>query len=190
VGYDDIYVEGSAVLDWENAFVAYFHRSTDSFIELTRWRSERSAYADISTSVVAEQNGSGDAFIARHASGGMSVGAWVERLTANGQVIWQQQISPLSLDYVWALVLSLDGRLYAAGTTLLSLAGPTFGNSDSFIFELDPSSGVPIWGSQFGSADAEWLSSLAIAPSGALVVAGTAYDASHSTPEEKIFGLH
>jgi len=173
-GYDDVFVLGNAVIDWENGFVARFKISAANAVTPAWWLQPNLPQTDLVTSVTDALDGSGDVFVSdlnstSPANGG---GVHVKRLDQVGNTIWTKTVSSISLDYISNVAVSNDGRLFVAGTTIGQVAGPSLGNSDGFVVELDPKTGTFLHGRQLGSAGAEWIYSLSIDSSGTLYVAG------------------
>jgi hypothetical protein len=179
-GLDDTFVEGNAVLGQPTQFVARFAQDPDrpgAFVQ--KWWRQPNEPApqspqSIAFSVASVDAESGDVVVASHLSTATARGggAHLTRLDDQGAVVWDKLISPLSLDWATSVSTSPSGRLYVAGATAIPLAGPALDGSDGFLMERDPKSGNLIWGQQFGTNDADWVSSLAIDPSGALFVGG------------------
>jgi len=174
-GYDDVYVVGNAVHDWQDGFVAKFDVDGSASLTNSWWLQENSLVGDEATGAAAALDGSGDVFVARHNDGspGHGGGIAVERISPDGALLWHVPISTISMDYIAGVVVSSAGRVYVAGTTLLPLYGPVLGDSDAFVTELDPTSGVEIWGRQLGSSQADWVSQLIVDPSGNVSITGS-----------------
>lgn len=54
--------------------------------------------------------------------------------------LWSMQLAPSPLDTLASLVFD-GGRLFAVGTTYLSLGGANPGGGDAFVAEIDPGNG-------------------------------------------------
>jgi hypothetical protein len=179
VGYDDEYVVGNAVIDWQNGFIGRFQVGPANTIDPVSWSASTTSAADLVTGVARAADDSGDVFMstvvsATPARGG---GIRVRRVGAQNNVVWSTTLSTLSLDYVAALVVGPKGRLYAAGTTIGPIFGPPLGNSDGFVAELDPSTGAVLNSIQIGSIGGDWMFSLATDAGGDLYALGVATDA-------------
>ena len=175
-GYDDVWVVGNAVMDWQNESIAQFF--ADATGKLSGGWSYRSHVLDwdVSTGVAGVGDGSGDFFISRY-DGSASVlggGLFVDRLSANGSAVWDAKLSASHVDYIVGVSMSATGRVYAAGTTYESSTsgGLTLGGADGFIVELDPATGAEKWARPFGSAGSEWVTSFSMDRDGNLVLAG------------------
>ena len=174
------FVIGNAVIAWQNGFVGRFRVGpADLIIDFVSWSASTTSAADLVTGVAKAADDSGDVFIstvvsATPARGG---GIHVRRVDANNNIVWSTTLSTLSLDYVAALVVAPNGRLYAAGTTIGPIFGSPLGNSDGFVAELDQASGAPLNSIQIGSLGGDWMFSLAADARGDLYALGIANDA-------------
>jgi len=176
-GSDDAYVLGNAVEGQPTSFVARFSSNDQMPGDLEqRWwlQPNRPGHLTANSSaygVASLHDGSDDVVVATHSSNS-HIGARVTRLDAAGAVVWDRQLSPFPLDIVYSVVVSGAGNLYVAGTTVIPLAGNALGDSDGFLMELDAGSGDVLWGNQFGSAEPDWVASLAVGDDGRLYIAG------------------
>lgn len=173
-GYDDIFVLGNAVIDWENGFVARFQVDASNTITQAWWLQPDLPQSDLVTGIAAAADGSSDFFVGdlnvtSPANGG---GVHVKRIDAQGNDVWVKTISSISADYISSVAVSSEGRLFVAGTTLGEVAGPSLGNSDGFVVELDPSSGAVLGGSQVGTAGGDWIYSMSVDSSGTIYLTG------------------
>jgi outer membrane protein assembly factor BamB len=172
-GYDDVYVEGNAVVDRENAFVASFAAS-GAGLAIEWWLQSVDPAIDRITALEKAGDASGDVLVGRlmdkpPATGG---GIFVTRVSRDGTVLWDHALSQSGLDYVAGLSSAGAGSVYVAGTTILPLDGPALGNSDGFVEALDATSGARKWGVQFGSDQGEWVSQLAADDAGDVALVG------------------
>lgn len=92
------------------------------------------------------------------------------RYDAHGVEQWTHRLGGLNDDSVDALTLGPDGTVYLAGRTRGGVGPAHGGGSDAFVRALD-SNGATLWTRQFGDADEERATALAIADDGALLVA-------------------
>jgi len=178
VGYDDEFVVGTAVIAWQNGFVGRFRAGLENSIDFVSWSASNTSAADLVTSVARALDDSDDVFISTVVSATPERGGGirVRRVGAQNNVVWSTTLSTLSLDYIAALVVAPSGRLYAAGTTIGPVFGPPLGNSDGFVAELDPATGVPLNSIQIGSVGGDWMFSLAADSRGDLYALGIASD--------------
>lgn len=170
-GFDDVFVLGSAVIDWENGFVARFQITAADVIVQKWWLQPNFVQSDMVTSIA---SASDDTFVSyiKSASPANGGGIHVERWDALGNPLWQKTVSTVTFDYISNVVVSNDGRLYVSGTTVAQVAGPPLGNSDGFVLELNPASGEFLNGAQFGTSGAEWIHSMSMDSSGVLYFTG------------------
>ncbi|GAB6135205.1 CGP-CTERM sorting domain-containing protein [Thermococcus prieurii] len=98
--------------------------------------------------------------------------AWVLRLDANGNVIWQKTYGGSSWDYANAVAITENGDIIVAGKTDSFGAG----EGDVWVLRLDANGNV-IWqktyGGKYGGKYDDWAKAVAIAPNGDIIVAGT-----------------
>ena len=176
-GLEDTYVEGNAALGRATSFVARFATDAPSphGFALQWWLTpnEPAPLSPASRAFAAApmHDGTNDVIVAS-TSVRSSLSAMISRIHSDKTLAWQRQVSPSPLDVVFSVATS-SGKIYIAGTTVMALAGEPLGNSDAFLMEVDPNTGAPKWGTQFGSSGVDWLTSLAIGDDGTLYVAGT-----------------
>jgi hypothetical protein len=91
------------------------------------------------------------------------------RYDAAGVEQWTHRLGGTSDDSVDALALGADGTVYLAGRTRGGIGGTNGGGTDGFVRALD-ASGAILWTRQFGDADEERATALAVADDGALLV--------------------
>jgi hypothetical protein len=84
---------------------------------------------------------------------------------------WGRQIGTPADDFTKAIVLDREGRCYVAGVTGGDLGGPSAGKKDVLIGAFD-AGGQRLWLVQTGTAEDDGALSLALAPDGAIFVAG------------------
>lgn len=192
-GWDDIHVEGRAVLDFENGFIGRLRHEGDS-LSIAWWQRARSASPDRVTALAAAGGGSEDVVFATHvnASNRGGGGTHVIRLDAAGQRVWARTLSPVAWNQATALATSADGRIYVAGADNTGFAGPAPGHTDGFVGELSAEAGKPLWLRTTGSAHPAWLTGLAIGTDGTLHVAATrtpSEDFEIELPRQQLFGV-
>lgn len=179
-GQDDLFVPTNHVQAWPDPFVLRLHRKpgggTAAPLQL-RWQHQ---YGSPSTeltwglAVPAETvAGSGATYFSFTVSSGSGSGMHVRKLNADGQVLWTERYSALGLDNIVALRPLPDGSLWMAGT----VNGPFDGNaghgmSDVFLARIDGDSGRVLHSWQFGTADAEGLTDMAIDARGNFMLFG------------------
>jgi len=176
-GSDDAFVQGNAVLGQPTLFVAGFApdpQDPGTFVQ-SWWQqpNEPDLMTPLSRAfaLTAVGQDSEDVVVATR-SAARNAGARLQRLDASGAAVWDRLMSPSPADIVFGVAMSGSGRLYAAGTTGMALAGPPLGNTDGFLLEIDAASGDVLWGRQFGSAGVDWVSSLALDEGGNAFIGG------------------
>ncbi len=87
----------------------------------------------------------------------------------SGSVVWARTWGGSSSDYAVDAVLTLNGDVIVAGGT----ASFGTGNLDVLVLRLDGSSGSVVWARTWGGNGTDSASSLAIAPNGNVVLAGS-----------------
>jgi hypothetical protein len=191
-GWDDVFVEGRAVLDFENSFIGRLRREGDS-LSIGWWQRSRGGAPDRVTALAAAGAGSEDVVFATHvnASNRRGGGAHVVRLDAQGQRVWSRTLSPVAWNQATALATTDGGRIYVAGADNTGFAGPAFGHTDGFVGELSAEAGKPLWLRTIGSEHPAWLTGLAIGPDGTLHVAATrtpSEDYESDVQRQQLFG--
>jgi hypothetical protein len=166
-GYDDVLVQGGAVIDFENATTA---RVTAAFA-VDFARRSRTPEADLHLALAAP-GPPGELIVGGTVTARSGRGPYVHRLDADGALRWMQRLTANGLDAVTAIELGPDGKLYAAGVTLAALGPRSYGEQDIFVAVLDPATGAIERAMQAGSAGSDYPRDLAIAPDGTVYVAG------------------
>lgn len=176
VGYDDNYVEGGALIDWENGILLRIAQDANQQLRLVHWLRSRLPEPDRIYSVAAAEQGSADVLIASHrnTSARLGGGAYVQRIGAGGDQVWQRVLGAHPADALTRLQSDSAGRVFAAGSFLSALGGAGSGSSEAVLLRLAPDNGDTIWARRIGYLDPDWLSSLAIDGEGDLHVAGIA----------------
>lgn len=82
--------------------------------------------------------------------GGQGPGAFVLRLTPDGEVAWHRVVSHVTESSFSALAVHPDGSVTAAGASRSAVAGRRRGISDAVLFTFDQA-GQLLWQAQFGS---------------------------------------
>jgi hypothetical protein len=101
-----------------------------------------------------------------------SIDGWLARFDGSGARIWIQQFGTSAPDRIDALAPDGVGGVFAAGYTAGDFAGPNAGSYDLWVSRLD-STGRVLWSRQFGSTEAEGVSSAAPDGRGGVFVAGS-----------------
>ena len=102
---------------------------------------------------------------------GASATADVTVAYGTGAVIWTRQFGTSSSDGALGVAVVGSGDIVVAGYTDGSLEGVSAGELDAFVRKYDSDGGV-LWTRQFGTSSVEIATSVAVAGSGDVVVAG------------------
>jgi outer membrane protein assembly factor BamB len=191
-GWDDVFVEGRAVIDHENGFIGRLRRD-DGALSIAWWQRSRSAAPDRVTALVAAGGRSEHVVFATHtsASPARGGGAHVARLDAAGQRVWARTLSPVAWNQATALASTPEGRVYVAGADNTGFAGPNDGHTDGFVGELAARTGKVLWLRTLGSEHPAWLTGLATGPDGSVHVAASrtpAADYERDTQRQQLIG--
>lgn len=96
--------------------------------------------------------------------------AFVTRFDADGVEQWTQRFGGLNDDAAEKVAVAADGTVYVSGRTRSALGGQTYGGgTDAFVRAID-ASGATLWTRQFGGADDESATAIAVADDGSLIV--------------------
>jgi hypothetical protein len=90
--------------------------------------------------------------------------AWVLKLDANGNLLWQKTYGTTSYDYAQGIISSGDGGYIVAGHTYIS----TY--SDVWIFKLD-ANGNLLWQKTFGGSSYDYVPAITSTDDGGFIVA-------------------
>lgn len=183
-GYDDLELAGSAVIDWENGFVAVVSEAPAGGLRLASWLRSNAPPSDFVLAVAAAQGGSGDLLLASTmpASRVLGGGIQIYRVGQDGSERWGRQLSDHGFDAATRLLTAPDGSVLLAGVTVSPLGGPASGDSDPVLVALDPASGETRWARRMPLGDGTWVSDLALI-NGELVLSGLA-DRLPETPQQ------
>jgi len=102
-----------------------------------------------------------------YSKGAGSQDAWVLRLDAKGDLLWDKTFGGPSLEAARAIVALPDGGIAVAGETHSKGAGA----SDAWVLRLDPK-GRTMWEKTFGGKKWEWAGSIVALPDRGFAVAG------------------
>ncbi|WP_297477738.1 WD40 repeat domain-containing protein [Thermococcus sp.] len=93
---------------------------------------------------------------------------WVLCLSENGGILWQKTFGGSDDDYANALAVAPNGDIIVAGDT------SSFGNGgwDTLVIRLDGKGNVE-WERTYGGEDDEYTNTVAIAPNGGIITAGS-----------------
>ena len=156
-GNHQVCVRENYVERWENPF--YLVGATDDGdLTLTSAITRDSAHPDIITAGTALTDGAYATAVL--VSSGVYRGVHVLASDDHANPLWSIQLSPSPLDTVASLIFD-GGKLFAVGTTFLSLGGANRGGGDAFVAEIDPGNGYVVELIQFGTEDNEWVTGVA-----------------------------
>jgi hypothetical protein len=176
-GYTDIYVAGSAVVEWEDPFVARVKRSglAGTTLSLDWWWRARTGAADVAEGIAAGAGGP-DFFVVGTNITGIERSAWARRRdrSGGGWSPWARRLTTAPGDAMVAARMSPDGHLVVSGYTSAELERAS-GWSDAFVAKLERDTGETLWVRQLGSAEIDEARALAVGDDGTIYVAGDTY---------------
>jgi len=170
-GFDDLYVENRTVLDAENSILARLNPSAPE--QRWWWRSTSTFNPDRTTGMAVSDTGD-ELYVSgfKHFEDEEGVGGGiVRRLDPDGQQRWITRVGFAATE-VDELLIAPNGKLFAAGSTMLSIGGPNQGAADAYIALLDRQTGELRWVVNAGTSEHDVVTALAVGPSGDLYVAG------------------
>jgi len=97
--------------------------------------------------------------------------AFVRKYDPKGNELWARQFGTAESDEAHALAVDAGGNILVAGYTEGSLSGASAGGFDAFVRKYDPK-GTVLWTRQFGTAQSDEATSLAVDAGGNILVAG------------------
>lgn len=160
VGYDDPYVLGSAVIDFEDPWLAGIGASASGFT-LNWIENAGTPESDFYTAAVSQ----GDAVIlARTVTGGTGQGIHLTKRqgTESADPSWETRLTPSPFDVIAGLHLLADDTLLVFGTTYNLLGDTALGSGDFFLARIDSGTGQVYAVDQFGSANNDWAKRLVV----------------------------
>lgn len=171
-GFDDVYVPTNYVEAWENPLLARFDRAGGTAWETWRLQPETD-YPDRLAGLVAADDGG--VFVTGGSEGGSNRGMFVARYDAGGSEVWSSQQSSIPYDMGAALLTLPNGDILLAGATYETLGARAYGGQDIVLRRLNPATGEVISTVQFGSADTDWVTDMALDAQGNIYVVGETY---------------
>jgi len=178
-GYDDLFIEGTAVTAREAGFLASFQRGATLDAPYTlnfeqKDPSSQSIYRRV-TGVAIDGDGSGSMYVTGWVSR-VGAGPYVKKMNSDGTVVWNHQItsSPAgaTTSLAQAVAMSPSNELIVAGVTGVQLGTTSFGAQDAFVMKVDKATGNPVWITQAGSIGADFTTAMAIDDTGNIYIAG------------------
>jgi hypothetical protein len=121
----------------------------------------------------------------RSASDGLGLAAWLMKLDAVGNLVWQKTYERIPGDYIVTSVQPTpDGGYVVAGNT--SPRGAE--NRDVWVAKLDANGGV-VWQRSYGGANADWANAVQPTADGGYIVVGLTYSFNLMLPSGKLWVL-
>ncbi len=174
-GFDDIYVPGNYVEAWENPLLASAIRQGSEYV-LSWTLNTETSYTDFYFGLAVDAL-DGSIYVTGHSDGGAERGMFVKKYDAQGQLLWQRQLSGMVADSGAVIQRLADGHLLFAGSSVLPLGGSSYGGLDGVVLKLDSRNGAVIWGTQFGSSDNDWVTDMTLDRYGNIYLTGETFGA-------------
>lgn len=95
----------------------------------------------------------------------------MRKYDARGRYIWSTQFGTITNDFGYAIAIDPDDNFVVAGNTAGGMDGTNQGNFDVYLRKFDPE-GNTLWTRQFGTVATDLVQSVAVSPSGLIVLAG------------------
>lgn len=170
-GYDDVYVPTNYVEAWENPLLAKYGRDGNGFVEI--WdKPFDTPQIDSFSGLAVDATTDGAIYVTGHDESLNGRGIFVARYDGQGSEIWRRQISTITYDNGVALHRLANGNILLAGSTFQQLGDNSYGQMDIFAMTLDPSTGEPLWTSQYGSPETDWVTDMAVDATGQIYLVG------------------
>lgn len=177
-GYDDTYVEGTAVIARELGFIASFERGAtpdapykQNYVQKAKFSAN---LANRITGVAVDGDGSGSMYVTSSVTGGILRGVHIKKLNSDGSEVWTHRISQITAD-VATVAMSPSNELIVAGATSVMLGSTSYGLQDAFVLKMDKATGDVVWAAQEGGLDSDYPTSLAFDPAGNIYIAGETF---------------
>lgn len=183
---DNIFVAGgiSVALDGNDCVKDPFEDTCSGDVFLIKWNADGTkvwtkqwgtSFDDTGTSIAFD--GDGNIFVVGYTSGSFNetpaagnYNIFITKLASYGDVVWTKQWGNVSGYSEYSVALNDAGDIFIAGDTDGSFDGhANAGNRDLILIKLD-GSGNTAWTKQWGTADDEYIASLAIDSDGSLFV--------------------
>ncbi len=172
-GFEDLHVPYNYVESWEDSLTARVLVGADAQPFSLDWmRKGGTEHADLVLGLVAP-GPEGEMLVSGQERGGPTVGAFVQRLNADGSTAWKTRLSHVGLDAVSALAWGPDGQLYVAGSSFLEIGEHSYGEQDVFVTVMDADDGSIVRSMQAGTAGSDWVRDLEVDAHGNVWVAGS-----------------
>ncbi len=173
-GYDDYYVPtGANYVDrWEDPFVFKLRWAEEGgAMSQVWWRQFDTSRPDTLGGLAVDLQGESAIYVTGNS--GPESGSFVQKIdNATGELVssWRQSTS--SMDMMQAAHVRKDGKLLIAGSTVALMGAQAYGGQDVVVRLLDTSTGQPLWTSQFGSAESDFVTDMAVDAQGNIFVVG------------------
>ncbi|MCK5606380.1 SBBP repeat-containing protein, partial [Candidatus Pacearchaeota archaeon] len=119
-----------------------------------------------------------------------SADVFITKYDASGNRLWIKQFGSTDWDDSSGIAVDANGNSYVTGNTSGDLAGTGHaGLYDVFMTKYD-TSGNPLWIKQFGSANHDYGSGIAVDANGNSYVTGSTYDDLAGTGNADVFIAH
>ncbi len=164
-GYDDTFVEGSAVQRWEDGFFLRLREGAEAggALEEVWWGRVGSQGTDFVFGLGAGA-ADGSFYVSGVHTGGATKGPYAQKRDAQGALVWDLHPSNVAYDALTAVHVLADGSVLVAGTTFLQLGAQAYGEQDAVVQKLDGATGQVLWTAQVGSVAPDWVTDLAVDP--------------------------
>jgi hypothetical protein len=116
---------------------------------------------------------------------------WIVRIDKSGNKLWDRTYGGNGSEFLYNIKLLTDGSFILAGETRSDSTGQMShhsygGVSDYWIIKID-SNGNRLWDKNYGGTGVEWISSVALADNGQLILAGTSDSPSNGIKSQNSF---
>jgi hypothetical protein len=172
-GYDDVFVPSNYVEAWEDPFIIKLRPQTNGTWSELWYHQFQTAQTDFLGGLAVEQTGTEPLiYISGVHTSGMQRGMFVKKFDAQGQFVSNHRQSQIGYDMTQALHLLPDGSLLTASSTFAMLGDVSYGQQDVVVQKLNPATWEVLWSRQFGSAESDWVTDMAVDAAGNIFVVG------------------
>jgi hypothetical protein len=154
-GLDDDYVPSNYVAEWSDTTASGIDIDAGGTLR-SGWRHRSgSPEPDAGAALAVRQ---GEVFVGGGVQAGAQRGAFVRKLSRQGEVRWTARYTTGPTDQVAALVALPDGSVLMGGSVFGSFrGGAQQGQQDLFVARIRADDGAVLWHAQLGSAGSDWL---------------------------------
>ncbi|MBT1065426.1 hypothetical protein KJY73_17700 [Bowmanella sp. Y26] len=171
VGYDDYFIPTNYLEAKENPWLARLDEHSQGQFQVQWWQTDDTPQGDFYTSAAMDS----DLYVGYQSDMGESRGAWLKKLTTNGDPYWSVSLSNSPIDTI-AGTQVVNEEVWLMGTSYLALDQNYQGRGDLFLAKMSPTSGDLISVEMFGSAALDWARLLIPYQGKWLVLAETGLD--------------